>query len=202
MTSLTERQLDALREAANVGCGHAATALSQMLGGRRVEIDVPEAHLAGPGSLLEKLGGADAPIVAVGFEMRGSATGLLQLALPEPSARQLAGLLLGAELPPGPLSPDAESAIAETGNILASAYLSALGTLAKLTLLPSIPRLQQGAAGALVGPQPPGDSLLLETRFSGRAGPREPELKILFGHFLVVPGRDSVAQLLRALGLD
>lgn len=202
MTRLTERQLDALREAANVGCGHAATALSQMLGGRRVEIDVPEAHLAGPASLLEKLGGPAAQVVAVGFEMRGSATGFLQLALPAASARQLAGLLLGASLPDGPLSADAESAIAETGNILASAYLSALGKLAKLTLLPSIPKLQQGSAEALVGPQPPGELLLLETRFSGRSGPREPELKILLGHFLVVPGPESVHRLLQALGLD
>ncbi|MDE3129247.1 MAG: chemotaxis protein CheC, partial [Gemmatimonadota bacterium] len=33
LSTLKERQLDALREVANIGAGHAATALSQMVGG-------------------------------------------------------------------------------------------------------------------------------------------------------------------------
>ncbi|MFN7133862.1 MAG: chemotaxis protein CheC, partial [Myxococcales bacterium] len=38
---LQERDLDALREMTNIGCGHAASALSRLVGDRRVSIEVP-----------------------------------------------------------------------------------------------------------------------------------------------------------------
>ena len=53
--SFSEGQRDALRELANVGSGHAAAALSKLLGGRRVAIDPPHDAVRGSG---EPLGGA------------------------------------------------------------------------------------------------------------------------------------------------
>ena len=45
LMSLKEPQLDALRETANIGAGHAATALSQMTGGT-IMISVPTITIA------------------------------------------------------------------------------------------------------------------------------------------------------------
>ena len=42
---LTDRERDALRETANIGAGHAATALSQMTG-RKIMITVPTVTIA------------------------------------------------------------------------------------------------------------------------------------------------------------
>jgi chemotaxis protein CheC len=43
--ALSAQQLDALREVANIGAGHAATALSQITG-ERIMISVPELSIA------------------------------------------------------------------------------------------------------------------------------------------------------------
>jgi chemotaxis protein CheC len=40
VSTLHERQLDALKEVANIGAGHAATALSQLTGAR-IDVTVP-----------------------------------------------------------------------------------------------------------------------------------------------------------------
>lgn len=45
LLSLKDRQLDALRETANIGAGHAATALSQMTG-NTIMITVPTITIA------------------------------------------------------------------------------------------------------------------------------------------------------------
>ena len=204
MAGLSELQLDALREVANIGCGHAATALSQLLGGRRIEIDVPTAHVARLDVLAGRLGGPKAEVVAVSLDMLGGARGHLQLALPGDSARALAGLLLGGPVPPGALSADARSAIAETGNILASAYLNAIGRAVGLTLIPSIPRTEAGTAEELLadaeGRLGGGQTLLLQTRFSDR-GAAGSQLRMFFGHFLVIPDAASLPKMLAALGL-
>ena len=53
--SLSEIQLDALRELANIASGTAATALSQMLA-REVEISVPRALALPPADAVEACG--------------------------------------------------------------------------------------------------------------------------------------------------
>ena len=55
----SELELDALREIANIGCGHAASALSRMVGGKGVCVDVPRVLAARKEEILA-LVGADA----------------------------------------------------------------------------------------------------------------------------------------------
>jgi len=144
----TPLQLDALREVANIGCGQAASALSRLMGGRRVDIGVPKAYVTDGDDLLEMLGG-DVPIVAVSFGMEGDLQGRLLMVLPEDDAHRLVGLLLNAP-DDGGFRDDQRSALSETANILASACLSAIGRLANLTLMPSVPSLREDHAGAVV----------------------------------------------------
>ena len=56
-------QLDALREVANIGCGHAISALAKMVGGRTVNLSVPRALLADATGVAELLGGTEASVV-------------------------------------------------------------------------------------------------------------------------------------------
>src|SRR3982750_249022 len=91
--SLKALQLDALREVANIGAGHAATALSQMIGGT-IMISVPTINV----SRLE--GGApqgsapEEPVAAVLMHMLGDLTGRTLLVFPKPTAVRLAELML------------------------------------------------------------------------------------------------------------
>ncbi len=198
--SLDERQLDALRELANIGCGHAASALSKLLGGAPVGIDVPRAELIEIRALSHHFGGPDAPLVAVTTDVTGALGGLLLVLMRERDARVLAGLLLGG-VPRGPFSEEARSAICEAGNIVGSACLSAIARAFSLELMPSVPRFAQGAATGVLASaleERPGgatSALVLETRFLPR------QHQDFAGHFLIVPDLPSLSKILEAMGI-
>ena len=189
---------DTLREVASIGFGRAVSALGQ-LAGRTAGMDVPEARFANPADdlsdLLEPLGGA---VFAVGVELGGFLGGHLALALPEPDARRLAALL-GQRVPPEGWDPLSESAILEAGNIVGSAFVSAVGRLTGATLLLSVPRLARGSGRACL--EALGDDLAgrvaLATRFSLRAGERD--AAGISGLVLAVPDPDRIKDLLAAL---
>ncbi len=196
----TEIQLDALREVANIGCGHAASALSQLVGGRKVQIDVPRVVVTPVSEMPLMLGGADTKVVAALLEMQGELTGDLILVLPEKDALQLCSLLLNAPCEM-PLSVVQKSALGEAANIVASACLSAIGTLTGLRLLPSTPTLSQDEVGVVVEEAlaktrtSAGLLVVLEAKFHTT---RAPEIG---GQLLVLPDRASLATLLAKLGV-
>ena len=57
-------QLDALREVANIGAGHAATALSQLIG-RRIAVDVPQIQVVRLEEVAGLTGREDETVAAV-----------------------------------------------------------------------------------------------------------------------------------------
>lgn len=192
-----ERQIDALREVTNIGCGRAVSALAQLVGGIKIQIDVPTVVQASIPDVLQLLGGAKSRVVAVGLSMQGAMTGKLLLILPEAGAHQLCSLLLGS--PSDGLFQEAQhSAMGEVANIVASACFSAIGTLAGIHLVPSIPRLVQDRADFAVSSMLAFDShsprLLMACRFAAAVGN-------IAGHILVFPDESSIGQLLSRLGV-
>jgi chemotaxis protein CheC len=147
---LTDLERDALREIANIGAGHAATALSQMTG-RKIMIDVPEVEVKRLEEAAEMLGPADTIVAAVLMHMMGDLTGRTLLVLPETSARGLCNILLRKAEPAGPGFTEMQrSTVMETGNILCSAYLNALSDFMGMMLVPSVPALVVDLAGAVL----------------------------------------------------
>ena len=139
---LGERELDALREVANIGAGHAATALSQMVN-CRVMISVPKISLASVDHLPNLQGDADDDVVAVLMHMLGDLTGRTVLLLPKDNAHLLCDLLLRQT--PGTTQSFEElqkSALKEAGNILAGAHMGALSDFMGMMILPSALKLQ------------------------------------------------------------
>jgi chemotaxis protein CheC len=190
-------QLDALREVANIGCGHAVSALARLVGGRTVNLSVPRAVLATPSEVSGLLGGSEAPVVAAKLGMEGQLKGVLLLVLPREDGSALEALLLRRQ--DAPLE-ERESALSEAANIVASACLSAIGTLTGWRLLPTVPVLVRGAAASVVAgavKEAEGDNRLvvLETRFSAVGAPA------VSGQVLLVLERDSSRALLARLGV-
>jgi chemotaxis protein CheC len=150
LLTLKEMQLDALREVANIGAGHAATALSQMTG-RTIMITVPTIHITKLEEVPQQLSEEEEPIAAVLMHMLGDLTGRTLLVFPQPTAVRLAELMLRR---PEGSSPDfgalEQSAIKEAGNILAGAYMNALSEFMGLMLLPSPPSLAIDMSGAVL----------------------------------------------------
>jgi len=141
LRSLKAIQIDALREVANIGAGHAATALSQMVG-ETIMISVPRINVARLEEIPPQVGEPDEPVAAVLMHMLGDLTGRTLLVFPRRTARRLASLLLHV---PGVDSTDfsamEQSAIKEAGNILSSAYMNALSDFMGMMLIPSPPSL-------------------------------------------------------------
>lgn len=198
LQKLRELQLDALREVASIGAGHAATALSQMTS-TTIMISVPRITVARMADVPSRVGPADEPIAVVHMHMLGDLSGRTMLVLPRATAVRLSALMIRR---PGR---DAEqrraleaSAIKESGNILCGAYMNALGEFLGLMLLPSPPTMtMESSAQALTsGGTDFGGAydfvVAVETEFYLD---RE---EILRGFFLLMPDVQSLDQILRA----
>jgi chemotaxis protein CheC len=200
-TRLTDGQLDALKEISNIGMGHAATALSQLIG-ETVRLRVPQVSVTDIAQVPELLGGSERVVVGITLQVLGDARGNILLILPEKSACQLLARLLGREETDLELNEISGSTLKEVGNILASAYLNALGSLLHMTLIPSIPLLAHDMAGAVVDHvlielSMAGDlALMVDTEFQGDS-PTQATIK---GHFFLLPDPLSLNLVLKAAG--
>lgn len=200
--SLHERQLDALREVANIGAGHAATALSQMTGAR-IDVSVPFLQVAAVEEVPETLGAKDAVIAAVMIHILGDLTGRTLLVLPIKSARRLSEILLGQSsgtiLEFGELE---RSALMEAGNIVSAAHMNALSDFLGMMLIPSVPHLEMDRVEAVVpkvlsDPTRAGEyAFSIETRFELRGN--EP----VTGQFLFIPSVASLKVVFDALRIE
>ncbi|HEY4218366.1 MAG TPA: chemotaxis protein CheC [Gemmatimonadaceae bacterium] len=139
LRTLSPNQLDALREVANIGAGHAATALSQMIG-QTIMISVPTINIARLEDVPPQVAEPDEPVAAVLMHMLGDLTGRTLLVFPRRTAQGLAAMLLRRPVS-DTFGEMEQSAIKEAGNILSSAYMNALSDFMGMLLLPSPPSL-------------------------------------------------------------
>jgi chemotaxis protein CheC len=147
---LKELQLDALREVANIGAGHAATALSQMINST-IMISVPTINVSRLEDIPPQVAAPDEPVAAVLMHMLGDLTGRTLLVFPKPTATRLAELMLRRPAGSSPeLGEMEQSAIKEAGNILSSAYMNALSDFMGMMLLPSPPQLAIDMSSAVL----------------------------------------------------
>jgi chemotaxis protein CheC len=147
---LQQLQRDALREVANIGAGHAATALSTLTN-RRIMITVPEVRVSRLEEVAEILGSPDDVVAAVLMHMMGDLTGRTLVLFPEQNARQLCDILLRKPIGTTKAYGEMEqSGLKEVGNILSSAYLNALSDFMGMMLVPSVPSLAIDLAGAVL----------------------------------------------------
>lgn len=194
---MKESDLDSLREISNIGAGHAVTALHQMTH-RTILLQVPQVRLLPFSQVVEALGGPEEEVVGLFFRVYGGSRGNMLVVIPRPCADRLVQLLFGESGPRRALGEMEISALKEVGNILSSAYLGAVGSLLKLSLIPSIPAFSTDMAQAVVDlllielAEVSHQALVIQTEF----GTREGDFK---GHFFLLPDPASIGTLLEAL---
>ncbi len=202
MRDLEALQLDALKEVANIGAGHAATALSQMTD-RKIMISVPTIRVSGLEDLTDLVEDSQEIVVAVLMHMLGDLTGRTLLMMPDKNARLLCDLLLRRD--PGATAGFGElekSGLKEAGNILGGAYMNALSDFMGMMLLPSVPSLEIDAATAVLTTAHLGFGrdwdcvFCVETDFHFEEAGRK-----LKGHFLLLPDVASLKAILDAIQL-
>lgn len=194
-------QLDALREVANMGAGHAATALSQLTKSR-IMISVPQLQVARLEEVPELLAGSEEVVAAVLMHMLGDLTGRTLLIFPRASAMRLSEILLHRPSGHSHVFGELEqSALKEAGNILSAAYMNALSDFMGLMLLPSVPSLVIDLGAAV-----------LTTAYTNFGHERDyvfciqteflmEENESVQGHFLLLPDVESLEVILRSIRL-
>ena len=89
-------------------------------------------------------------VVVVAFAATGGVTGTFAVVMDDAVAGWLAARLTGSAHPKDPLGKGALGALAEFGNIAASAFLNGAARVVGRTCLPSVPRVMHGAAAATI----------------------------------------------------
>src|SRR5690606_27576023 len=119
LRTLDASQLDAVREIANIGAGHAATALSQMTHGV-VMIEVPEVSIIRLEDVGSLTGEPDDVVAAVMMKVLGDVTGRTVQIFPGESAVKLIGIVTGEREPvfPDDFTEEHQATLKEIGNII------------------------------------------------------------------------------------
>ncbi|MGO9750258.1 MAG: chemotaxis protein CheC [Solirubrobacteraceae bacterium] len=191
---LSEAQLDALSELANIGAGTAATALSQMLA-QEVTLSVPRALALPLADAVAAAGPAEQIVTGVVIPLQGDLEAIVVLLISSEDAQTLCSLLgveAGTEV--------GESALSEIGNILGASYMSALSGMTGLSLELCPPQLLTDLRASIVA------SLLALTAGDGDTALMLDTALDLAAHpcalsFLLIPIGGSVTTLLAPLGL-
>lgn len=200
--TLSTARLDALREVANIGAGHAATALSTLTG-TRIMISVPMVNIVPPGDFVPEIA-PNVEIVAVQMVMSGDISGRTIFLLAIPAGLRLAERMLRRNRGTSPnLGKLEQSALNEAGNILAGAYLTALSEFLDMRLMLSPPSLKTGETARVLdafgdrAPRAESPILCVETEFF-----LEEPAESLHGFFLLVPDPKAFDAIFRAVRVD
>ena len=186
---LTEPQADALRELTNVAAGHAARALSTLLGGEKFGLWPPLVRLVDAPQLTALLGGRGTRLTSVSAELRGDVGGALALVFTEPHVQTLTSRLLGA--PRGQRFQTPEVALRDAANLVYSAALDAVVRLCGVRALHSVPVVGEGPAEMIARMCVP------EQR--GWVLEAEIDASPLSGRFLLLPDVPGLTTFLRGL---
>jgi chemotaxis protein CheC len=142
IATLNEIQLDALQETGNIGCSHAATAVSQMIS-KPILISVPDIKIKKISELRDTLkiySDEHKKVVGVYLELTNEFLGSILFVIPYNSALLMSDLLMCQTIgTTKELDEMSQSAIMEVGNVIVSAYTNALGKFLNSTIMLSPP---------------------------------------------------------------
>lgn len=145
--TITPLGKDALKEAMNIGAGHAANALSQMTD-MRVNISTPRLDLIRVEEVPAFTGNPQDIMSVVLVEVHGDAPGVMILMFPKESALKIAHLLMRKEH--ALINEIDRAALREVGNVLAGSCLASLGSFLKMSFVQSVPNTATDMLGALI----------------------------------------------------
>lgn len=194
MAEYTELQIDALREVANTGSGHAAGDLSEMLG-HSFSISVPRAVVTDLGEAVELTGGAETEMSAVAIRVGGDVEAMLVAMFTPAQAANLC-MLLGIDAD----SDMGRSVLQEVGNVLACAYANVLAEMSGISFDVHPPDVMADMVGAIISSLVAATTrdiehvLLIDSKIG--VNDADAEMSVLF-----VPFDDGIDQLLQRLGV-
>ena len=198
--SLSDLQLDALREVGGTGAGHAATALSQLVD-RAIALHVPTIEIVDISHVPNVFGGPERLVMAVYARMLGDLSGGILFMTDREAAVSLVDMMHGR--PTGTtrtIGHEEEAWLRHVATIVISAYLAAIARMADLDVLPSSPILALDMAGALLQAVVAEVSMKAEQAVLVRTS-FEDEGRTVESALFFIPDPDSLSVILGRLGM-
>jgi chemotaxis protein CheC len=197
--TLSDLQRDALKEVGNIGAGHAATALSQLLN-TTVKLAEPTIDVLKFRDLSNRIGHPDRSVAALHMYIRGEAPGQMVVLFDRDQAQEFVNRFIKRIIGDIQIFDSIiDSTLKELGNIIAGSYLTALISLTGINLLPSVPTLSYGTIQAafrtLMSILPDQDVFLIESQFLDKD-------KAVSGQFILIPETGSLEPLLSVFGVE
>ena len=196
---INEKYFDVLKEIGNIGAGNATTAIANMLN-LRIDMSVPNVELMEVESIGTAIGSEEQIVVGIMLGVETDINGSMMYLMDIPSAHHLVNRLMMRDADYNEDFDEMDlSALKEIGNIISSAYLSALSGLTKLTITPTVPYISIDMAAAILSVPAiqfgmVGDkALLINTKIGDDMG--------INGYFILMPEGDSYEKILVSLGL-
>ncbi|MBV9270137.1 MAG: chemotaxis protein CheC [Candidatus Eremiobacteraeota bacterium] len=196
---LNDLQKDALKEVGNIGAGHAATALSQLLN-TKINLSEPSIDVIKFRDLASRVGHENRTVAALHMYVRGEAPGQMVVLFDRDQALDFVSVFLKRVIGDIQIFDSiADSTLKELGNIIAGSYLTAIIQLTNQNLLPSVPTLSYGtvqsAFRTLMSILPDQDVFLIESSFLDKE-------KVVAGQFILIPETGSISPLLSVFGVE
>ncbi|MDP9017540.1 MAG: chemotaxis protein CheC [Candidatus Eremiobacteraeota bacterium] len=196
---LNELQKDALKEVGNIGAGHAATALSQLLN-TKINLTEPRIDVIKFRDLATRVGHENRVIAALHMYVRGEAPGQMVVIFDREQALEFVNVFIKRIIGDIQMFDSiVDSTLKELGNIIAGSYLTAIIQLTGINLLPSVPTLSYGTIQAafrtLMSILPDQDVFLIESSFLDKE-------KQVSGQFILIPETGSLGPLLSVFGVE
>jgi chemotaxis protein CheC len=202
LKNLNEKQLDTIKEMANIGSGHAATALSQLTK-KKVMVNVPKVKIISVDELPSLFPETEEIVIGNLVNFLGDITGRILLVFPKKEAAILTDMLLPDKSKiTGDFNEYERSYFREISNIVIGAYVTALSNFLGFLILPSVPALAIDNAVAVLTSvhldfSKDKDYLLcVETMFFFEGGSTT-----LHGYLLFFPDPASLEVILKAFNL-
>ena len=196
--TLSDLQRDALKEVGNIGAGHAATALSQLLN-TTVKLSEPTIDVLKYRDLSTRIG-IERSVAALHMYIRGEAPGQMVVLFDRDQAAEFVNVFIKRIIGDIQIFDSiVDSTLKELGNIIAGSYLTALISLTGINLLPSVPTLSYGSVQSafrtLMSILPDQDVFLIESQFLDKD-------RAVSGQFILIPETGSLEPLLSVFGVE
>ncbi len=186
-----------MQEIGNIGAGNAATALSELVHAQ-LQMSVPRVKILPFAEVSAEVGGGDAILAAVLFQLSGDLDGMMYWILPLSSAQALIAQFFDVQS--SEWSEMSLSMLQEVGNIVAGAYLSAVCDFTDLRVYPTPPAMTVDMADAVLA-----DGMIYAADEQDAVVLIETDLQAkqieLSGYFFIMPRAASLFTLLGALGV-
>ena len=146
MFNLTELQHDALVEIFNIGVGHAARAMSEIVN-EEVTMSVPSISFVNRADAAEMLGNKDAArVCGVSQHYQGAFSTEAILMFPEDKSLDIVRLMVGESVPLKELTEMEQEAMSEIGNIILNSCVGTLANIFSQELSGSLPAYHVGTS--------------------------------------------------------